>query len=175
MSDFDIEFEDAPTSLPEAVRVAYGCINIGTLRERFEASLEFWTLSDYRSHWQRSIQRIADRHDKSCLITSLTEPKSANFLQWWPIYRIGERAHFQNQILFLNEIRGGFDPNDPYQFVRDRMTISADGSPISEWSVPVSSLLWFLKGGDKGLGRDKRGRNSFLMPVGLLDPSLRSG
>ena len=152
MPDFSIEFEETKIGTPDSALVSNARITIGDFTERFEASLEFWSKNDYRCHWRTSIRRLtelSELHNKSCLITSLTDPKSANFLFWWPIYRIGDCAYFQNQVLFLDQIVGRFDPNNPYGFVSDRMTVSQVGSPISEWSVPVSSLSRFLGGAER--------------------------
>jgi hypothetical protein len=156
MADFSIEFEETAAPKSKHALAANGSIQIGDFRERFEASVEFWSKSNYRSHWKKSIRRIIDMHGKSCLITSLTDPKSANFLFWWPIYRIGDFAYFQNQVLFFDQIVGPFDPNDPYPHVRDRLTVTEDGSPISEWLVPISSLFRFI---EKEVGGRRTGQN----------------
>ena len=154
MPGFNIEFEKRQTTIPAGSPLSYGCITIGNFHERFEASVEFWSETDYVCHWQRSIQRIIERVSTSCLITSLTDPKTATFLFWWPIYRLGDVVYFQNHVLFLDEIGADFDPQNPYRFVRDRETVSEDGSPVSEWSAPISSLIQFLEipGEERGQG-----------------------
>jgi hypothetical protein len=156
MARFDIGFEAAGAAQP-GVDIRHGLIQIGDFRERFEVSVEYWAESDYRAHWRRSVRRVADGAERSCLITSMTDPRTANFLVWWPIYVTGDAVRFQNQLLFLDATGGRFDPQDPYGFVPDRRASAEDGSPISEWTLPVSCLVEFL---DRA-GTCKMGRESF--------------
>jgi hypothetical protein len=107
-------------------------------------SLEFWSEFDYRTQWIAAIRRVLQGEIKSCLITSLTNPDTANFLFWWPIYRVGDEAILHNQVLILDDLVSRFDLNDPYSSLPERETVSDDGLPISEWVIPLSSFAAFL-------------------------------
>ena len=122
----------------------FGLITIGSYAERFVASITFWDVTRYRRHWQQAIARIVQGSVTSTLITAMYDPAVANFIYWWPIYRLGNTVRFQNHILFLNEIEGSFDPHDPFRFVPQRMIINSDGEKISEWSVSIADLECFL-------------------------------
>jgi hypothetical protein len=39
-------------------------------------------------------------------MTSMTDPRTSNFLVYWPMYREGEDVYIQNAIIFLDEIAG---------------------------------------------------------------------
>jgi hypothetical protein len=144
MSHFNVEFTEPPSKVIEP-NLAYGRIQIGSFSELFLASLVFWTKVDYERHWLRSIQRIIDGQSKSCLITSNVNPKDADYIFWWPCYRIEDNVVFHNQILFFDQLEEPFDLENPYKSVSERETLSEDGEPISEWSIPVSCLLQFLQ------------------------------
>jgi hypothetical protein len=74
----------------------------------------------------------------------MRDPQTANFIQWWPLYRLDDTVHVQNQILFMDALPGPLLPHDPYVHVAERRTVSEDGSPISEWRVPVADVEHFL-------------------------------
>ncbi len=56
---FSIEFlsEKVPSS-DQRKQVAYGRIRIGAFEERFQASLSFWRLEDYRAQWLQGLTRL---------------------------------------------------------------------------------------------------------------------
>jgi hypothetical protein len=132
--------EDIP-NLKAGEKASYGIIQIGKFEERFVASLNFWGKDDYYKQWKQAIKRLTDqKSQRSCLITSLTNPKTANFITWWPIYRVGNSVYFQNQILFMSKLDTPFNPDDPYKYVSPRKTITEDKVEISEWELQVSDL-----------------------------------
>ena len=120
---FSISFlPERVTSLNRGEKAAYGIIQIGDFQERFISSLNFWRIDDYKKHWRKALERVVGGEDRSCLITSLTNPKRANFITWWPIYRKGDSLYFQNQCFFLEKLKTDFDPDDPYDQVLPRKT-----------------------------------------------------
>lgn len=123
-----------------------GEISLAAYSEQFECPFEFWNREDYENHWYQSIRRVViDRLD-SCLITSLTNPHTANFLFWWPIYMTGENSvAIQNEVLFLDQCLEQFDPKSPFRSLRPRTVTSDDGIKISEWHLPLASLDSWLK------------------------------
>ena len=139
---FSIELLDEPASDTQSGRL--GLITIGSFVERFVAAIEYWDVTRYHRHWQQAIIRIVRGAATSALITSMHDPTAANFIHWWPMYRLGDAVHFQNHILLLNELKTPFDPNEPFRFVPERRIINSDGEKISEWSASIADLQYFL-------------------------------
>jgi hypothetical protein len=122
-------------------RAAYGVIQIGDHTERFLASLDFWTRSDYLRQWQEAIDRIKQGHEKSALFTSITDPKYGNFFTWWPTYVVDGIVYFRNGLLFLDRLGEPFDLANPYKYVENRTTKTQDGTAVSEWSLDISEVM----------------------------------
>ncbi|HET9789355.1 MAG TPA: hypothetical protein VFP47_19635 [Pyrinomonadaceae bacterium] len=139
---FSIDLLDEAASGVEPGRL--GLITIGSYVERFVAAIGYWDVTGYRRHWQEAITRIVQGAASSTLITSMYDPAVANFIYWWPMYRLGHTVQFQNHILFLNALDKPFDPNDPFRFVPERTIINSDGDQISEWSASIADLQRFL-------------------------------
>lgn len=140
---FDISFLHTP---PANHTVCHGRIQIGEFTEVFESPLDYWSKSEYESQWHSGVRRIVEERADSCIITSLTEPSSANFLFWWPIYLDGRHVVFQNQVLFLKQCESEFEANRPWLSLRPRQTMSEDGNRISEWRVHATLLEdWLTK------------------------------
>ena len=120
--------------------VAVGEVALDDFVERFEASLIFWDTDRYESQWRQGIDRLLDGAPKSCLITSILEPKYEHFRTWWVLYRDGQQVLVQNQLLLLDVFGSGFDPDQPYASIRDRVSLSAEGERISEWSINFDDI-----------------------------------
>ena len=125
-------------------RLCFGEIKIGRFHESFEASLTYWNKEQYRNHWQREVQRVVDGGEKSALITTMYHPKRANFIFWWPMYRFDDRVIFQNHILFLDQIEGVFDPENPQLYLGDYVGNTEGEHQISEWDSSIKDLKDFL-------------------------------
>ena len=139
---FSISFLDSPKSEGSLL---VGEIALGDFSDRFESSLEHWNRLDYENHWQESVQRVLQQGKSSCLISSITNPASANFIFWWPIYVLDDMSiRIQNQMLFLEECEPTFDEKRPFMSLRTRETMSEDGFPISEWRVTPNDLSSWL-------------------------------
>ncbi len=141
---FGIEFLPAgtPASGPG---LAVGRITVGTdFSEKFEADLSYWDRSRYEEDWRTNVRRLVEGAERAVLLTSITAPTTANFFFWWPLYRVGEAVHVQNQLLFLDELTAPFDPARSWDFVADRETVNEDGLRISEWQCSLSDLRSWL-------------------------------
>jgi hypothetical protein len=79
----------------------------------------------------------------SCLISSITDPGTANFIFCWPIYRDGEDVYVQSSIIFLDGLEEQFNPQEPWRYVEVRSLVDEDGNQISEWSTTISQVRWF--------------------------------
>lgn len=141
MSRFSIRFLSPAELTDQEPGVRTGVIRIGDFEEQFESSVEFWTPEQYESQWAEALCRLTPKTPKSCLITSITEPATANFLFWWPMYLIGQHVHFQNHLLFFSEIKGTFDPAHPGLHVPERAIVNDGGVPLSEWVLPFSEVV----------------------------------
>jgi hypothetical protein len=102
---FDIRFTSA--SHDELTR--QGRITLGSFSEIFVAPLGFWVASDYERQWCEAAERLARGEERSGFFTMMYDTNAANFLGWWPAWRIGNQVRVQNQFLFLNELDGCFD------------------------------------------------------------------
>jgi hypothetical protein len=124
-----------------------GRIVIGDFSEQFESSLSYWDINKYQENWKKGIERLLRGESKSCIITSMYNPKAANFISWWLMYSENRIVYFQNQLLFLKKLKIAFNPEDPYILINDRETVSENNIPISEWEVPLEALEEFLLNG----------------------------
>lgn len=123
-----------------------GRITVGDFTESFHMALDFWSPRDYRASWKRALGRLlsADVID-SCLIASVGDPETANFVTCWPLYRRKEKVYVQNSIIFLDQLEGGFDPDRPWEFIEARQSIDEDGNRVSEWETEISEVEEFLR------------------------------
>lgn len=137
---FLIELLDE-TSEPE--RTASGLISIGSFQERFIAPLDFWDMNDYRRHWSDSVDFLITSGKDSCLITVMTDPRTANFIEWWLLYPRGNQVFIQNQLLFLDTLPSPFNIQQPYLHVQTRQVINDEGMSISEWESTIDDFVSF--------------------------------
>lgn len=124
--------------------IGRGRIRIDEFREEFETSLEFWSPADYRRQWSRALEGLVAGGDRSALITSITDPQTANFIFWWPLYRVDEDIVIQNGVLLLDELTGPFDPERCEAFVPEREQTGESGEQISEWRTSLAEIRDFL-------------------------------
>ncbi len=141
MDRFSLEFIDQDVG--ELAGCRFGEICIGVFRERFASDLTYWTAEKYERQWLDASSQIMITN-KTAFITSITEPSASNFLRWWAMYREDDIIRLQEQLCFLDQLSGRFDPEHVARFVRDRSTFSA-GQKISEWSTTISSVREFVE------------------------------
>ncbi|WP_434743909.1 hypothetical protein [Micromonospora sp. SH-82] len=107
--------------------------------------LEFWGIPDYLRSWCRAFVALGESSSStSCLMTSMSNPETANYLSCWPLYRDSETVYVQNSILFLDEVRGAFDPSQPWSSISPRETVDDDGNVLSEWRTSMNSMREFF-------------------------------
>lgn len=138
LPDESLEFDPDPGTV-------VGMIEIGDFRERFQASLSFWSPADYVRSWRAGLEWITGNNTKSCLITSMYDPQNASLIVWWPMYRDGENVWIQNYLLLLEEIEESFAPDDPYPLIPDRVIVDEEGQKLSEWHTTVTAVKHFLE------------------------------
>ena len=146
---FSIQFLDQPLLYPfddPETPGAAGLLVMGESKEGFCSSLYHWSKRQYESQWQRAFDVLLNESPKAALIIEYIRPDAASQLEWWDMYREGETVYLQNQVLFYAQLREPFSLDAPFASLRDRETISADGQPISEWSVALSEIKEFVRG-----------------------------
>ena len=141
---FLTETEDSAHKIRPEEDEKAGRITLGDFRERFIASLIYWSTADYERQWREAVQRIVDGCEKSALITNMYDPAAAKFIVWWPMWRKGELVHVHNALLFMEQLDEPFRADDPYRHVGEHGPISDDGEAISDWVVTLDALARFL-------------------------------
>lgn len=137
---FSIEFIQNVRNLEAVIQ---GRITIGRFDEIFESSLSFWNQNDYEKQWKHGLSQLLSHKTKSCLVTSMYDPATANFIEIWPLYYTETEVLVHHNLLFFDNMIGKFDPNYPYLHVPDRTIINEDGHKISEWSVSLNAVQIF--------------------------------
>jgi hypothetical protein len=123
---------------------ARGRITLGEFTEGFEADLTYWGVEDYRRSWLAALSVLETGPGAtSCLVSSITDPASSNFVFCWPLYRAGDDVFVQNALVFLDELTVPFDPARPWLSVQPRATVDEDGNRISEWRTEMAGIRRF--------------------------------
>lgn len=143
-NEFEIRFLDRWGS-GDLVGARFGEIKIGSFRETFLADVtSYWDEERYEAQWVKAVSCILVG-ERSALITQITDPSTSNFIRWWAMYREGDDVKLQDEMIFLDQLSGPFDPGEVERFVRPRMTITEEGQEISEWSTTTSAVRAFLR------------------------------
>lgn len=144
---FSINFTNEPLEYPfddPSIPAAPGRLVLGKSEEEFLANLSLWTKPDYQSHWTRELERLLGGNSKIALVVSYDDPKAASNLEIWRVYRDGEWARFQNQILPYDSLPPDFEMPEISRYIQERTVITADGDPISEWNVAIRDIESFV-------------------------------
>jgi hypothetical protein len=145
MMAFSIRFVEKGNSylaLDEGLMV--GQIEIDSFKEFFESSMSYWNKEQYIDQWKNGLKRIIGGYNESCLITSIYDPSHSIFLFWWSLFRLENTVIFQNQLLFVKDLKGLFDPSNPYQHIKKREIADDEGRQISEWEISITEIELFL-------------------------------
>lgn len=124
----------------EGEQVLHGELRIDCFNEHFNAPISYWDRNKYLSQWKQGLNLILDGHSKSAFIATMYDPKTADFIFWWVMYRVGSNVYLQNHILFMDGLNEPFDENHFSKFVPERETVTEDGDAISEWKVSVEDI-----------------------------------
>jgi len=143
---FDIRLlPEIPIEIDEGESLMWGNLQIGDFKETFVASLFDWTPGTYRRQWREAAERLVNGESKSAFVTSFVPPTHAGHFEWWKCYRVNEIVYVQNQLRFYEQLASPFHLDSLNDYVTDRSTVSEDdGSPISEWQMPVHWIRDFL-------------------------------
>jgi hypothetical protein len=145
---FSINFTDQPLEYPfddTSIPAAPGTLALGKTTEEFLANLSLWGKSDYEFHWIRELKALYEGRPKVALVVSYDDPKAASNMEIWRVYRDGEWAHFQNQLLPYRNLPHGFEVSKMSNYIQDRLVTTTEGERISEWDVAVRDIELFLQ------------------------------
>lgn len=123
-----------------------GELVIREFMEDFPCSLSIWSPEDYYKQWRQGIHRILDEGESSALITFMPNPQIKRpFVEWWLLFREGDKIYIQSQHLSLEKIKDSFDPNNPYNYVPTRWDEDEDEDmQPQECEVSVEEMKEFL-------------------------------
>ena len=124
--------------------VLSGQFRFGENVERFNCSLVYWDRARYIAQWRAALGRILAGHSESAIITSMHDPRDANYIFWWPMYADGKTVYFREHILFLSNCSPAFSEANPYFCIRPRST-DDDGKRVSEWAVSFEDIAIALE------------------------------
>lgn len=116
-----------------------GQIIIDDFMEYFDSPLDWWSVDDYEKQWKEGLARLSN-HNTSCLIVAINDPDCRKFIEWWPLYKIGNKVHIQNHLVIddLYEEKIGNKPftlQTCYDFIPEYRSYTSEGTKISEWVV----------------------------------------
>jgi CdiI N-terminal domain len=126
-----------------------GCVGLlvlGEHEERFATHFGTWSEQQYVNQWRSALNRALDGKP-AALITDMQTPAQSSHLVWWPMWRINEGVVFHNQLFFFakHKVQGTrVDLELLYGFIRERRSRNDKGTPLSEWTVPVSDIEKFV-------------------------------
>jgi hypothetical protein len=144
---FSIRITDEPLVEAEPGEKGHvGLLVLGSHKETFVAHTWTWSEHEYASQWERALIRALHK-EPSALITDMLTPIESSHLIWWPMWRIDREIVFHNQLFFFgqHQVEGShIDIEVLYGFIGKRVSYDDDGTPISEWTVPVSDVEIFL-------------------------------
>ena len=127
--------------------VTSGRIVLGDFEETFEASLEHWGVADYRRSWRDAVGRIVNDTGPAALVTSMVDPAVANFIRWWPLYRVGAEVLVHEHMLMVDELSRPVDLANLFELVPEYRSASEAEGSVSEWRLPIGSFQAFLDSG----------------------------
>ncbi|WP_431927011.1 hypothetical protein [Micromonospora wenchangensis] len=145
MFAIEVESGGLEAEISGGMSFAVGRITVNGFSETFEMPLGFWAASDYQISWCNAFAVLEQSENStSCLMASMLDPSTANFLFCWPLYRVGERVCVQSSMILLGELEFAFDPGRPWLSVASHSAVDDDGNIISEWVTSMKSLRDFF-------------------------------
>ncbi|MGQ4483939.1 hypothetical protein [Streptomyces sp. SAS_276] len=128
----------------ELVSAGTGKIVVHDFTETFPMDLTFWGSEQYKESWASALHRLEEADvATSCLISSIADPKTANIISCWPLYRCQDEIFVQNSLIILDELDGAFEPDNPWLSVGPREVVDENGNRISEWRTDIAAVQKF--------------------------------
>lgn len=114
------------------IETGIGQIQIDDFRESFSSELSYWSQRDYEKHWVEASEYLRAGNSVS-FITSISEPKNANFFRAWSCYPKNRELVFREQILFLDQLEPPFILTHPHKNPLPYESETEENEKISEW------------------------------------------
>lgn len=126
---FDISFTGETVDYEDGI-LHLGLITLGEVTEGFTASFSFWTQGDYQRQWLEATRRLLEPGSHSAFITCMYDPETANFINWWPVWRVDSLVVFQEQLLFI----GAEEGSENYSSYAARFSLDDPYAAVSDWN-----------------------------------------
>ena len=120
-----------------------GILKIGSFEEKIYLNQDYWNIEEYKKSWLNAIDNVLSEHKNTAIITSMSDIKNANFIEWWPMYIQDRQVIIQNHILFIKDIRHSVSENNLFSFIPKYNSHNEDGEKISQWMIPLHVLEKF--------------------------------
>lgn len=118
----------------------YGVIKIGDFYEHFYMSPSLWPIKEYVCQWNLAFERLNKGEKETHFIVNIQS--YTPMIVVWTAHKVENKLYIQNSLilkdLYLEKIGNKLlTPENSFDFIRPRETISDDKTPISEWNVKI--------------------------------------
>lgn len=141
----NILITDEKSKKRNGVWVVKGEIQINDFEETLYIPLDWWSLDDYKQQWEEGKNRLLT-HKTSCFVVAIHDPKIRPYINWWLLYKVGNKIYIQNQMIIgeIYEDQIGdkiFTLQTCYDFIPERGgRYDEDGNKISEWVTELPEV-----------------------------------
>ncbi|THV32113.1 hypothetical protein [Glycomyces paridis] len=109
--------------------------------EYFRSSLGHWSVERYAASWRAQFAALRRGASVAVLFTGVEDPRSANFVTGWVVYRPGDGFLYLQERLFLDsQLPVGWELRDLGRTVGERTTVTEDGHAVAEWRVRLADI-----------------------------------
>ena len=115
---------------------AGGELCLGNGRFAFLVDLRYWTIAEYQRQWAEATKRLLHGAPSTALVTAYGGPGDA-IHHMWGLWREADYVYVQQHSVASSELDPPFDPNQPYQYLGERIATSKHALPIPEWRVDL--------------------------------------
>lgn len=151
---FSIEILDRALNACDESELS-GQLTIDGYEEVFCISTDYWQPRRYQEQWREAAELIVSSSvAKTAFITNALDPGLANFLVWWPAYRVGEEVWLGNALVWHEDYDLALVLGDTPAAVpdlHDYWTDAGDGTP-SKWIVDIRSVEDYIVRSGRGHG-----------------------
>ena len=143
MQNIAIKVIDRKIKKIKQIPYVVGEIRIDDFVETFDMPIDWWSIEDYEYQWRQGLERLKN-HTQSCLVARINNPQKGAFVDWWLLYKEGNKVFVRNELLFrelYDSVVGQnqFAVDTCYDFIRPKKSkFLEDGAEISEWVVEWS-------------------------------------
>ncbi len=127
---FDIKFTGETIDVEGDLH--HGIITFDGVTEGFAASLSYWSKADYQKQWLEAATQLLKPDSRSAFITSMYDPKIANFINWWPAWHVSSVVVFQEQILPL-DVTLLDDIDDKFKALASQFSVENPYATVPDW------------------------------------------